>query len=101
MDSLLLASLLNMFLTELLAPHCGCNLSVRTARCLVTAQVALVIIFFGLFGLVFSSMEAEVELTVACDRGCELPIVKWSMPSKVAAAFAFGFLMNTLLPVAT
>jgi len=99
-DSLLLASLLNMFLTELLAPHCGCNLSVRTARCLVTAQVALVIIFFGLFGLVFSSMEAEVELTVACDR-CELPIVKWSMPSKVAAAFAFGFLMNTLLPVAT
>lgn len=86
-----------MFLvTELLAPRSGC-FAVRTARWLVLAQVALLVIFFGAFGLVFSSMEEEVDATVPCGT----PVVNFAWHWKVVAGFGFGFVMNLLVPIAT
>jgi len=69
----------------------------RTARVLVFVQVLLLVIFFGVFGLIFSSMEEEVEVeaTVACSS----PIANVSWAWKVVGTFAFGFVMNLLVPI--
>jgi hypothetical protein len=85
-----------MFVTEFLAPHSGC-FAVQTARWLVLVQVALLVIFFGVFGLIFSSMEEEVDVTLACGT----PVANVAWPWKVAIGFAFGFVMNILVPIAT
>lgn len=85
-----------MFATEFLAPHSGC-FAVRTARFLVFVQVLLLVIFFGVFGLIFSSMEEEVE--VAATVTCSSPIANVSFAWKVGGTFAFGFVMNLLVPI--
>lgn len=68
----------------------------RTAHFLVIAQVALLIIFIGTLVGIFSSMEEEVDVTP-----CGTPIANVAWPWKVVAAFAFGFVMNILVPIAT
>lgn len=71
----------------------------RTARCLVIVQVALLVVFFGMFGLIFWSMDEEVDVDVTVT--CGSPIANISFPGKVCTAFAFGFVMNILLPLAS
>jgi len=95
-ELLLLVSSEMFFVTEFLAPRSGC-FAVHTARWLVLAQVALLVIFFGVFGLIFSSMEEEVDVMVTCSA----PIANVAWQWKVSAAFAFGFVMNILVPIAT
>jgi hypothetical protein len=87
-----------MFVKELFAPQSGC-FTVDTVRWLVLVQVLLLVIFIGVFGLVFSSMDMdeEVDLTVPCSA----PILNISWHWKVGAACAFGFVMNILVPVVT
>jgi hypothetical protein len=88
------------FVTEFLAPRSGC-FAVHSARSVlhfaVLAQVAILVIFFGVFGLIFSSMEEEVDVTLACGT----PVANVAWPWKVAIGFAFGFVMNILVPIAT
>jgi hypothetical protein len=85
-----------MFVTEFMAPQSGC-FAVRTARWLVFVQVALLVVFFGVFGLIFLSMDEEVDAAVPC--GAPIANVAWTW--KVGVAFAFGFVMNILVPIAT
>jgi hypothetical protein len=93
---LLVSSEMFFVTTEFLAPRSGC-FAVRTAQWLILVQVALLVIFFGVFGSIFSSMEEEVDTAVNCNT----PVANVAWHYKVSAAFAFGFIMNILVPIAT